>query len=250
MTGHAKTKRRKRILLVNPWIYDFAAYDFWIKPLGLLTLGAILRENGFDVSVIDCLNPAYETGGFMSLPVHPKRTTIGTGEFIKTQIPRPNALSGFPRKYSRYGISVPSFHAALGRLHPPDLILVSSMMTYWYPGVFEAIRQVKAVYPAAPVILGGNYVTLCRDHAVHAGADRLVEGPGEFALPSLCRDFLNEDLSFLPLFDNYDVYPYPAFDLLPQNDQIPILTSRGVPLRLHLLRFPDTESLLCPERSL
>ena len=33
------------ILLVNPWIHDFAAYDFWAKPLGLLTLGA---ATGYD----------------------------------------------------------------------------------------------------------------------------------------------------------------------------------------------------------
>ena len=25
-----------KILLVNPPIYDFAAYDFWLKPYGLL----------------------------------------------------------------------------------------------------------------------------------------------------------------------------------------------------------------------
>jgi radical SAM superfamily enzyme YgiQ (UPF0313 family) len=229
MTCQTSTKRRKSILLVNPWIYDFAAYDFWIKPLGLLTLGAILRKNGFDVSVIDCLNPSYETDGITSPSTTPKRTAMGTGEFIKTQIPKPEALGGFPRKYSRYGISLSSFHAALGRLHPPDLILISSMMTYWYPGVFEAIRQIKTIYPEAPVILGGNYVTLCRDHAVHAGADVLVEGPGEFVLQSLCHDFLNEDLSVLPSFEEYDAYPYPAFDLLPQNDQIPLLTSRGCP---------------------
>ena len=229
MTNQPKTKTRKRILLVNPWIYDFAAYDFWIKPLGLLTLGAILRQNGFDVAVIDCLNAAYETGGGTLQPGSPKRTALGTGEFIKTQIPKPEVLGNFPRKYSRYGISIPSFQAALHRILPPDLILISSMMTYWYPGVFEAIRQVKKVYPGVPVILGGNYVTLCRDHASQSGADLLVAGPGEFALPSLCRDFLKEELSFLPPFKDYDAYPYPAFDLLPQNDQIPILTSRGCP---------------------
>ena len=31
----------KNILLVNPWIHDFAAYDFWLKPLGLLYLGNV-----------------------------------------------------------------------------------------------------------------------------------------------------------------------------------------------------------------
>ena len=44
------------ILLVNPWIHDFAAYDVWAKPLGLLGLGAILRRHGCRVSYVDCLN--------------------------------------------------------------------------------------------------------------------------------------------------------------------------------------------------
>jgi len=35
----------KHILLVNPWITDFTAYDFWLKPLGLLSIASILREN-------------------------------------------------------------------------------------------------------------------------------------------------------------------------------------------------------------
>jgi hypothetical protein len=28
---------------VNPWIYDFAAYDMWARPLGLLYIGSLLR---------------------------------------------------------------------------------------------------------------------------------------------------------------------------------------------------------------
>ena len=41
------------ILCVNPWIHDFAAYDFWSKPLGLLTLAARLRQYGCKVSYVD-----------------------------------------------------------------------------------------------------------------------------------------------------------------------------------------------------
>ena len=47
----------KKILLINPWIYDFAAYDFWLKPLGLLYLGSLLRQNSHQVHFIDCLDP-------------------------------------------------------------------------------------------------------------------------------------------------------------------------------------------------
>ncbi|HMK76095.1 MAG TPA: B12-binding domain-containing radical SAM protein, partial [Thermodesulfobacteriota bacterium] len=42
------------ILLINPWITDFAAYNFWIKPLGLLRIASLLRMNGFRITLIDC----------------------------------------------------------------------------------------------------------------------------------------------------------------------------------------------------
>ena len=32
-----------KILLVNPPIYDFAAYDFWLKPYGMLSVAGKLR---------------------------------------------------------------------------------------------------------------------------------------------------------------------------------------------------------------
>ncbi|MBD3380022.1 MAG: B12-binding domain-containing radical SAM protein, partial [Candidatus Omnitrophica bacterium] len=46
----------KNILIVNPWIYDFAAYDLWMKPWGLLKISSILKRNGFGVDLIDCLD--------------------------------------------------------------------------------------------------------------------------------------------------------------------------------------------------
>jgi hypothetical protein len=43
------------IILINPWIYDFAAYDLWSKPLGLLYIASYLKKLGFNVQLIDCL---------------------------------------------------------------------------------------------------------------------------------------------------------------------------------------------------
>ena len=34
-------KDAPHILLINPWIHDFAAYDFWAKPIGLLIITSI-----------------------------------------------------------------------------------------------------------------------------------------------------------------------------------------------------------------
>jgi hypothetical protein len=36
-------KTKPRVLLVNPPIYDFTVYDFWLKPYGLLRVFGQLR---------------------------------------------------------------------------------------------------------------------------------------------------------------------------------------------------------------
>ena len=49
-------KGNKTIVSVVPWIYDFAAYDLWMQPLGLLRLSTELRSLGFHVDFIGCLD--------------------------------------------------------------------------------------------------------------------------------------------------------------------------------------------------
>jgi len=51
-----------KALLINPHIYDFAAYSFWASPIGLLYLGSILRENGFEIELIDCMEVKERNG--------------------------------------------------------------------------------------------------------------------------------------------------------------------------------------------
>jgi hypothetical protein len=41
-----------RALLVNPWVYDFKAFDFWNKPVGLLIVANILKKIGFEPKLI------------------------------------------------------------------------------------------------------------------------------------------------------------------------------------------------------
>ena len=42
----------KKTLLINPWIYDFSAYDFGIRPVGLLRIGEFLRRKGAKVDLV------------------------------------------------------------------------------------------------------------------------------------------------------------------------------------------------------
>ncbi|MBM4283985.1 MAG: radical SAM protein [Deltaproteobacteria bacterium] len=206
------------LLLINPWIHDFAAYDFFAAPLGLLSLAGLLRDRGFAVHLLDCLDgPRARPGPY------------GTGRYAKEILPTPPGLGDLPRRYGRYGVSPAPFRAQLSRLAPPDAVLVTSLMTYWHPGVAEAICLVRERFPAAPVILGGVYATLCPDHARRAsGADLVISGPGEAPLLAALADITGVSAA-PPDPEDLDVLPYPALDLLPRLSFLPLLTSRGCP---------------------
>ena len=129
------------VLLINPWIYDFAAYDLWSKPLGLLYIAGYLKSIGLDVNVIDCMdknNPEMLKDLFKTKPVARK---YGTGKYFREEIEKPLPLKNFPRTYSRYGIRPDIFVKQLKKIKRPSAILVTSLMTYWYPGVVEAITR-------------------------------------------------------------------------------------------------------------
>jgi radical SAM superfamily enzyme YgiQ (UPF0313 family) len=213
------------ILLVNPWIHDFAAYDFWAKPMGLLTIAGMLRTHGITVSFIDCLDRFHPRSA-----KNDPQARYGRGPYLKTRIARPAGLHDVPRHYSRYGIKPQWLKADLLRLSQPDLVLVTSLMTYWYPGVQETIANIRSVFPQTPIVLGGIYARLCQTHARnHSGADHVAVEPAENSLLALVQKFtgFSATLTFDPA--DLDSYPYPALDLQTAINYIPLLTTRGCP---------------------
>lgn len=219
----------KTILLINPWIHDFAAYDLWTKPLGLLYLAAFLRKNGFQVQFIDCLDPWNPQMRQNSGARLPQRLPSGRGKYFRETIPKPAALKSIPKKYHRYGVTPRVLREMLLALPTPQVVLVTSMMTYWYPGVFETIALVKETMPGVPVVLGGNYATLCPQHAATSGADFILTGYGEEKLTKFMGAIFNLDIPFQPDANNLDSYPAPAYDLISRPEQMPLRTSRGCP---------------------
>ncbi len=219
------------ILLINPWIYDFAAYDMWTEPLGLLYIASLLREHGYRINLINCLDRYHPDLLKLQNRKTPKNNQFGCGKFYKDVIERPPLLEDVPRRYGRYGLPLHIFQKELANTPQPDVILVTSSMTYWYPGVFAAISEVKERFPGVPIILGGVYATLCYDHAVQkSGADYVVKGEGEAQVLRLVAQLMGEDPRYLNLPQNIDDYPCPAHDLLTSKDSLAILTSRGCPI--------------------
>lgn len=175
VSAHQSNKESLHILGINPWIYDFAAYNFWSRPVGLLSCLHLFAKQGCEVALLDCLSP------LSSSQPWPKPKRDGRGHYPKTPIPKPLALKDIPRQYGRYGLPREYVRQAMQQLNPPpDLVLVTSIMTYWYPGVLSVIELAKEIWPKSPVVLGGIYATLCTDHALkHSGADLVLSGPLE-----------------------------------------------------------------------
>jgi radical SAM superfamily enzyme YgiQ (UPF0313 family) len=210
----------KSILLVNPWIYDFAAYDMWARPLGLLYIGSLLRSYGCGITFIDCLQSG-------PMPRKPG----GHGKFRRKVVEKPAALAFFPRNYSRYGIDPDEFDKRLKAIPRPDAVLVTSLMTYWYPGVIEAIKRIKLTYDGIPVLLGGIYATLLPEHASKfSDADIIIQGEGEVAAVEALCTMWNLHRPCLSDMAALDALPYPAFDLTV-SPYVCIQTSRGCPYR-------------------
>jgi len=223
--------RKPTVLLINPWITDFAAYDLWAKPLGLLLLGALLRESGCRVFFVDCLDRHDpETNGREG--VLPGRDdAFGTGKYPKMPIPVPEVLSDVGRPFFRYGLHPESFRKKLSALPKPDLVCVTSLMTYWYPGVQETIAHIKDVFPGVPVWLGGIYARLCPEHARRrSGADEVFSGPLSHTATAL-KALFGEAFHETPGWRTVALAPPPAVDLVENPGYGPVLLSLGCPYR-------------------
>ncbi len=160
----------ERILLVNPPIYDFTAYDFWLRPLGLLRLGGLLSGQG-EVRLFDFLDRRHPS-------LSGRDDRWARGKFPRRRIEKPPALSHIPRQFGRYGLSMDIFREFLSEQGPFDAALVTSSMTYWYPGVVEVVEQLRRFAPPLPIALGGIYAGLCPKHASNLEVDFLA-GPGD-----------------------------------------------------------------------
>ena len=181
--------------------------------------------NGFRVTLIDCLDS------------YSKIKKYGDGKFFKTRIEKPEALKSIQRHYSRYGIPEEMLLKRLSFIEEkPDIIGITSGMTYWYPGVFKIIEITKKFFQDVPIILGGIYATLCYEHAKkYSGADVVFKERGELeALKSIAE--FSDIKPQAPVRNGFKPFPaelrtdfYPAFRPLSPID---------VRVYFHLKRMP------------
>ncbi len=228
----------KYILIVNPWIYDFAAFDFWMKPLGLLYIAAMLKENGIDVQLIDFLNRNHP-----SMPPRVRKSIYGKGHYLRIVVETPPPLKklNINRRFARYGIPKETLQKELPA-EAPSLILITSTMTYWYMGTKESIKFLREAYPNTPIIVGGIYPTLCFEHARHSvGADYVIKGHNPHALQEIIQKHTGLQIE-LKQYKEFKEWPAPAIELLPNPTYAVLTTTLGCPYRCPYCASPILHS--------
>lgn len=202
-----------RILLINPWIYDFAAYNMWAKPLGLMKVMQYFARFHVETHLIDCTD-AYT----------PKR--FAAGQYLSTPVPKPPVLSHVPRQYRRYGKSPAAVAREIHSFGHADIVCVGSTMSYWYPGVQHVVSLAREMLGDVPIILGGIYASLYRDHAAAvSGADAVYAG-------SIDDGFLHLLGTFgLRLKRSRRQTPQSLKHVARESRIAPILASTGCPFR-------------------
>jgi hypothetical protein len=225
MTQQAMDKRfRKKILFINPWIYDFAAGNFWSKPLGLLYLAALFRKYGFDVQYYD---------GMQYDPSRKKQ--FGLPQFYQHEVDKPKVFLEqanqknrlIPRKFKQYGLGKGHFRKWLAAYGPFDIAFVTCSFTYWYQGAFEAIEAIKENNPQIKVLLGGAYAKLCERHAKKLSKADIIFSGTHFS--DVIHTFNNIFDMSLPNLPDLDQLPFAAFDLDTSLSFVPIITTLGCP---------------------
>jgi anaerobic magnesium-protoporphyrin IX monomethyl ester cyclase len=136
------------------------------------------------------------------------------------------------------------------RDRPPDLVGITCM-TVEYPRAVELARRIKLDRSDVPVVVGGAHVNAVGRQALEEGegfdfacvgegehlmcelADALGSGTDPAAIPGLVSrrgDDLVDAVPRLPPED-YDLLPFPAWDLFRPVKTLPLITHRGCPFR-------------------
>lgn len=217
------------ILAINPWIYDFTAYDLWMKPYGLLAAAGFLKAHGYEVRLLDCLdrkNPLLDGLTYGNA----KHDLDGRGKFVREIIPKPKELKGVLRRFKRYGIPYKAVEEYLARIPRPAAVLITSQMSYWCGGVIDMAELVRRVLTGVPIAIGGIYPSLFPEDARRRIApDFLCINDDLFGLLRFLDSIFKKNGNVPEGFPDFTQWNDPDYSLVTDKSALPILTSVGCP---------------------
>ena len=109
----------------------------------------------------------------------------------------------------------------------PDLVLITSLFTYWWQSVWTTVRAYKEQFPKARIVVGGVYASILPYHCKQSGCDEVHTGLVEGAEALI-----------------------PAYDLIPRCNSCSIHASRGCVRKCDFCYAHRLEPKFKPKRSI
>lgn len=217
------SKQRPVVWLIRPWIEDFSAFDHFDQPIGLLSLGAWLRQNGCSVYYIDSLSTikSQEDELFDSGDT---KSSLKLSKYLSKRIEKPIIFKNIPRYYKRFGLSLEALKAEFAGLPDPQAILITTGMTYWYQAVQALVEFLHMYYPKTPIAVGGIYAGIAPEHAqTHLAKASVFSGQAGKRFFSWISKILGHTIHAPTERNSF----LPAWDLVPNRSYVVYTTSRG-----------------------
>ncbi len=203
------------LLLINPPIYDFAAYSLWAKPVGLLKIASMLKFNNIPFYYFDFLDISQlNEKELKAEKIKIKKS--GRHTYPKQMVKKPEKFDFINRHFYRFGLNKSYFLDFIKHIKSPDYVIITSIMTYWYLGINEVIEYIRNFFPKAKIILGGIYANLCKEHALKLDIDFVANSIDDIIK---LLNLENVKRNFFPLYLN----------IYKKNYFAPIYTSFGCP---------------------
>lgn len=207
-----------KCLFINPPIYDFSAYDLWVKPVGFLKIVDLFRKNGFEIFYFDFMDRNHR----FYQRIKTKKGKYGCGKYYYEIIEKPEIYRNIPRRYKRFGLPESIFLEFLKEIEEVDFIFITTGMTYWKLGVKEVVEAVKKFYPQKPIILGGIYSTFCYEDAKKLEVSMVFRGKN---IEKFREEFSRIFKINLKFYEDIEVF----WDVYEKLDYLVVKTSYGCP---------------------
>jgi radical SAM superfamily enzyme YgiQ (UPF0313 family) len=197
--------------------------------MGLLIISGFLKSHGYNITLLDCLDRTH-----IALQKYkgtlPRTKENGSGKYLAEDIQVPESLEAVPRKYKRYGIPFNLTEDYLRELPRPGLIMVSSLMSYWWESTRDMINLVKKIFPEVPIFAGGLYPSTYPEHCERECKPDYIQVNNDLIemlvkidkVFGISRDYHEINFS---IEDNY----YPDYSIVGDRSSLPIMTSVGCP---------------------
>jgi radical SAM superfamily enzyme YgiQ (UPF0313 family) len=201
--------------------------------LGLLYIAAVLKKyTNCELYWLDTLDRFQEGAYAPGDPAIKRSKANGRGKYHREIVEKPSIYEKTPRTFARYGIPLEIFREKMNQIPAVDIILVTTLMTYWIDGIKFTIDMLKERFPSAKIVLGGVLPGLVPVDRLRSliKADYFVNGYGENKILKIIEANCGMVYSH-PDFSSIDNIPYPAVEFLSSRHFLPLLTSRGCPFR-------------------